>query len=214
MAAIIVATMVGVMGGQFIWQSFRELVDTGISLERVEELSRVIDSVEEVRSHHDLRTRLMAGKVLVDVHILVSPWISASEGHRIGEEVRRRLILQTGQASRVMVHVDTQAAIDAATPLAPLRQTILTELHIAWRDLPETDNIERTILHYESSQVRVELHLCADGLDATRLGELEQRFETAATLPYLDAVHCLLLPSPSVRGPFQSPGDERLLTKR
>ncbi|QEA40578.1 cation transporter [Pistricoccus aurantiacus] len=195
-AAIIVATMFGVMGWQFVWQSTRELVDTGADPQTLEELAKVIDTVDGVRSHHDLRTRLMAGKVLIDVHLLVDPWISVSEGHRIGEEARRRLIEQTSQASEVLVHVDTQKPSDTAASLPPLRHQILADLMDAWVDLPEADYLSRVTLHYLGSRAQVVLELPAKHVDSCQLDEIEDRFQRAAVqLTYIESIRCLLATS-------------------
>ncbi|WP_227370089.1 cation diffusion facilitator family transporter [Halomonas sp. M20] len=199
-AAVIVAAMVGVMGWQFVWQSTRELVDTGADPQTLKELAAVIDAVEGVRSHHDLRTRLMAGKVLIDVHLLVAPYISVSEGHRISEEARRRLIEQTSRASEVLVHVDTQKPSDTAAPLPPLRHQILADLMDAWVDLPEANGLPRATLHYLGSRVQVVLELPAEHIDSHRLDEIEDRFQKAAAeLPYIESIRCLLATSHASR---------------
>lgn len=195
-AAMIVAIIIGIMGWQFVWHSTRELVDTGVEVETLKQLAEIIDSVDGVRSHQDLRTRLMAGEVLVDVCLLVDPWISVSEGHRIGEEVRRRLIEQKNQVSEVLVHVDTHDPADSATQLPPLRHQVLADLHAAWADLPEAPHFSRATLHYRGQRVKVVLELPAERFDPHRLHELEDQLQTAASkLPYIETVRCLLATS-------------------
>ena len=50
----------------------------------------------------------MGSNVLVDVHILVNPRISVSEGHQIGDQVRTRLITKIEEITDVLVHVDPE----------------------------------------------------------------------------------------------------------
>ncbi|MCK9516826.1 MAG: cation diffusion facilitator family transporter [Ottowia sp.] len=194
-AAVIVAIIVGIMGWQFAWHSTRELVDTGVEPETLEKLAEVITTVDGVRSYHDLRTRLMAGRVLIDVHLLVEPGISVSEGHRIGEEVRRRVLEQKSQVSDILVHVDTDMhdKLDLTTPLAPLRNRVLADLKVAWMDFPEVQDASRFTLYYHDEKVAVVLELPADRIDPSRLSELEQNLqEVASQLGYIDTVRCLL----------------------
>lgn len=195
-AAMVVAIIIGIMGWQFVWHSTRELVDTGVEVDTLKQLAEIIDSVDGVRSHQDLRTRLMAGEVLVDVCLLVDPWISVSEGHRIGEEVRRRLIEQKNRVSEVLVHVDTHDPADSTTQLPPLRHQVLADLHAAWTDLPEAPYFSRATLHYRGQRVKVVLELPAERFDPHRLHELEDQLQTAASkLPYIETVRCLLATS-------------------
>jgi cation diffusion facilitator family transporter len=82
--AIGIAAMIAWMGWGLGHRSVRELVDTGLEPDQVEETRNAIMSVEGVKALHMLRTRRMGGKALVDVHILLEePRISVSEGHQI-----------------------------------------------------------------------------------------------------------------------------------
>ncbi|MFQ5715948.1 MAG: cation transporter dimerization domain-containing protein, partial [Nitrospinales bacterium] len=48
------------------------------------------------------------GEILMDVHILVDPEISVSEGHNIAENVRHELMTAFENAQDVLVHVDAE----------------------------------------------------------------------------------------------------------
>ncbi|MGD8710269.1 MAG: cation diffusion facilitator family transporter [Ectothiorhodospiraceae bacterium] len=195
-AAIIVAGMVGTMGWQFAWQSVQELVDTGLDPNTVEELADVVNSVEGVRSHHNLRTRFMAGEVLIDVHILVDPLVSVSEGHRIGEAVHDRLSEHLDRAGEVLVHVDAERLETPEDRRPPLRTRILSDLEDAWKDIPEAALARRITLHYRNDKVDAELLLTADTLAPDQLGPLGTRLEKAAGgLNYLRDVRVLLTPA-------------------
>lgn len=105
-AAIIVAAMVGTMGWRFVWNSLRELVDTGLECDQVAQLAEAIDAVDGVHSHNNLRTRRMGDLVLVDVHIVVDGRITVREGHRIGERVRQNLRRNLEDDAEVLIHLD------------------------------------------------------------------------------------------------------------
>lgn len=104
-AAIIVAAMVGTMGWRFVWDSLRELVDTGLEYDQLAQLAEAIDSVEGVHSHNNLRTRRMGDLVLIDVHIVVDGNITVREGHKIGERVRSNLRRSLEDDIEVLIHL-------------------------------------------------------------------------------------------------------------
>jgi cation diffusion facilitator family transporter len=180
LAAIVVAAMVGLIGWRFIWQAVHELVDTGADPVQLAELRSAIASVHGVRSVHDLRTRLMGGELLVDVHIVVDAAVSASEGHRIADEVRSRL-LKGGPTADVLVHVDADQSLDNEDERhPPLRDRVLADLRRAWADFPETATAQRTTLHYRGESVDVEIVLPPQTLAAEALPQLGARLEQAA----------------------------------
>ncbi len=165
-AAIVVALMLGHMGMRFAWQSMRELVDTGLEPDVVEYIERLVDHIDGVRAVHGLRSRRMGNDALVDLHILVEPRLSVSEGHRISEAVRRRLIRDVEDVSEVLVHIDHEDPTwDEDTVRLPLRRRIENELAAQWDGLPLADAVERVDLHYMEGKLEVEIHipLEADG---------------------------------------------------
>ena len=78
-AAIIVGLMIVKMAWQFGWNSIRELVDTGLDEEVLQEIRKTISKVPGVIEVHQLRTRSLASKIFLDVHVLVDPMLSVSE---------------------------------------------------------------------------------------------------------------------------------------
>ncbi|HVL58330.1 MAG TPA: cation diffusion facilitator family transporter [Burkholderiaceae bacterium] len=193
LAAIVVAAMVGVIGWKFIWQAVHELVDTGADPRQLAELRSAIKSVHGVRSLHDLRTRLMGGELLVDVHIVVDSAVSASEGHRIADEVRSRL-LDRDKAADVLVHVDADQSLDNEDERhPPLRDRVLADLRRVWAQIPEAAATQRTTLHYRGEQVDVELVLPPDRVAPEALPQLRARLEQAAApLGYVGRVYPLI----------------------
>ena len=179
-AAIAVALMVLKVGVELAWVSLRELIDTGLSTAQIRTIEKIITDVPEVKSLHVLRTRLLGGKALVDVHIQVEPHISVSEGHHISEAVRQRVISDVEEVDDVMVHVDPEDD-EMAAPNAhlPLRHAILPVLRQAWSGIPEADQLrdEDIILHYVNGKLQVDLVLPLQLLenqpraDAQRLAE-------------------------------------------
>ncbi len=134
-AAIIVAMMIIKMGWSYGWNSIKELVDTAVSSTLLAQIEQVIQNVDGVKKIHQLRSRFMGEDVLVDVHILVSPKISVSEGHYIAQHVDRALVEQIDSVKDVIVHVDPEDDEVCSPSLhLPSRDVIakqlLTEVHL------------------------------------------------------------------------------------
>lgn len=188
-AAIIVGGMIVRAGFQFAWAAIRELIDTGLSIEEVEAIRATIGSTPGVLSMHELRTRRMAHQVLVDAHVQVNPRISVSEGHRVAESARQRVLDGHPEVLDVLVHVDAENDLlaNAAVQL-PGRNELLTHLRrILDTDPPE---FERTILHYLGTRVEAEVFLPADYADEATLARIMQRVESALMDdPWFSAIH-------------------------
>ena len=177
-AAIIVGAMIVRAGLRFGWDAIRELIDTGLSAAEVAAIRHTIASTPGVLGMHELRTRRMAHQVLVDAHVQVNPRISVSEGHRIAETARQRVLGKHPEVLDVLVHVDAEndlqgnAAVnlpDRATLLAHLRQLLGT-------DPPDFD---RTILHYLGTRVEADIFLPPGFADEGQLCELGRRLDAA-----------------------------------
>ncbi len=160
LAAAFVALMVAKIGWDLGWQSIKELVDTGLEVERVEAIRSTIINVQGVQALHMLRTRRMGADALVDVHILVHPKCSVSEGHQIAEAVRARVVRDVEEVTDVMVHIDPEN--DEVRPVntkLPLRDEVIERLRGQWAHIEEAARIEKITLHYLRGRVQVEVVL-------------------------------------------------------
>jgi cation diffusion facilitator family transporter len=180
-AAIGVAIMIAKIGGELVWHSTQELIDTAMEPEQVEKVRQAILSVDGVQTLHMLRTRRMGSDGLVDVHILVSPRISVSEGHRISDTVRAQIIRQADDVTDVMVHIDPEDD-ECARPSTglPLRNEILATLEKCWADNEAAQYIENTLIHYLDGKIHVEVLLPLE-----RMGDIAEAQAVAKELTHL-----------------------------
>jgi cation diffusion facilitator family transporter len=180
-AAIAVALMIAKIGWDLLWKSLQELIDTALEPEKVEDIRNTIMSVNGVRACHMLRTRHSGSDVLADVHILVDPVLSASEGHQIGETVRRKLIESMDDVTDVTVHIDPEDD-EQASPCdhLPLRNEILRRLGEQWADIDFGTDIEKVVLHYLDGKVHVDVYLPMQGMSPESLLELSAAIRGAA----------------------------------
>ena len=198
LAAVIVGFMIMRMGVKFSYSAIMELIDTGIDAADVARISETLRGSPGVLDLHDVRTRRMADRVLVDAHVVVDGRISVSEGHLIGEQARQRTLAEHPEVLDVLVHVDVEADFDPANRPGrmPTRDELGRHLRaLLGEDLPPFD---RTVLHFLGNRVEAEVFLPPDvGSDPARLASLERRLKDRLPAdPYFRAIslHCRVAP--------------------
>ena len=154
-AAIGVSLLIAKVGWDISWRSLRELIDTAIDPEKVDEIRNIILDVDGVKAVHSLRTRSMGAYALVDVHILVlNSRISVSEGHQISERVMKRLLNEIDEVSDVTVHIDPEDdELKAPCTHLPLRTEVLAMLEEAFGQNEYFKQAENITLHYLDGKI-------------------------------------------------------------
>ena len=120
----------------------------------------------------------MGDDVLIDVHILVSPKISVSEGHYIAQHVHNALVEQIDSVKDVIVHVDPEDDELSSPSLhlpnrKVLQEQLLNEVHI---DFP---HILFWNLHYLDGKMGIDI-VCDEKF--TQWQELHDRVVLALKL--------------------------------
>jgi cation diffusion facilitator family transporter len=180
-AAILVALMIAKIGLDLTRQSVQELVDTALDPEMVEKIKETILSIDDVRELHMLRSRRMGHNALIDVHLLVSPKLSVSEGHHISEAVEKILIEKFDEVNDVTVHIDPEDDETAAScKHLPMRNELLLELSNQWPDNSILNNINDVTLHYLDGHIIIEASISLSHLNQLDDAEAtKQEFDTA-----------------------------------
>ena len=177
-AAIVVGAMIVRTGLRFAWDALQELMDAGLSPQDVAAIQTTIQTTPGVVDLHELRTRRMAHQVLVDAHVQVDPYISVSEGHRIAEQARGRVLSTHQDVLDVLVHIDPEE--DLQPPPSgrrlPGREELLKHLsHLLGETLPEG---QRVVLHYLGNRVEAEVFLSAElARDGERTRRMQERLQ-------------------------------------
>ena len=151
-------------------------------------------SVDGVRDMHELRTRRMGSGVLADMHVHVPSAVSVSEGHRIGDEVYKRLKNRFDYLSDVVVHVDCEDDTEQRPSSAlPLRGEIERQVHHMVEQVFETpDAFRRLTLHYLGGKIHIELWLKdAEGARTEAAAGAAELRELLETLPDIGSVTLL-----------------------
>jgi len=158
-AAVAVAVMIAKIGLDLVLSSTRELIDTALEPELVEAIREAITNVHGVRALHMLRTRRSGGQALVDLHLQVDPRISVSEGHQIGDTVRRHLLEHFDEVTDVTVHIDPEDdEQESPCNQLPLRDELMARLREQWGKLFDIDSGDIT-LHYLRGKLQVDVTL-------------------------------------------------------
>lgn len=185
-AAALVGVMIIRMAWHFGWHSIRELVDTGLDDAIVAQIKRLITSVPGVCALHQLRTRSVGGRVFIDMHILVNPMLSVSEGHFIGHQVHLHLLKEMPDLADVTVHVDPEddEIVEPSLDL-PVRKELCALLRQRWQGVritPEkvvTNYLDDMRLHYLSGKLHIELYLPAEPLAQDEKDDLLKALQVA-----------------------------------
>ena len=157
LAAALVAAMIFRMGWKQAYHALMELIDTSLDEQEVAAIRATLLATPGVQGLHELRTRRMGDRALVDAHVLVDPRISVSEGHYVAETARAR-VLKAHAALDVMVHIDPEddSAVKRSVHLPP-REELLRQLSQRLGDrLPPAEQI---VLHYLGGKVDAEILL-------------------------------------------------------
>jgi len=158
-AAVVVGVMIAKIGWELGWGSVKELVDTGLEADRIEAIRDIILTVGGVKSIHMLRTRLIGGAASADVHVLVEPLISVSEGHMISLMVEHNLKNHIEEIEDVTVHIDPEDDESAPTCEGlPLRAQAKELIEQAWKNIPDAGMRKRLVFHYLSGVVDVDVY--------------------------------------------------------
>ena len=85
----------------------------------------------------------MAHRSLVGAHVCVDPRISVSEGHRIAEMTRKRVLDSHPTVSDVLVHVDVEDDLDhdSSSQSMPDRAELMGDLAPVLAGLPEPQRV-------------------------------------------------------------------------
>ncbi|MDP3562760.1 MAG: cation diffusion facilitator family transporter [Legionellaceae bacterium] len=174
MAAIVIGGMIIKMGINYGWNSVKELVDTGVDSSQIIQIEEIIGQVDGVQRIHQLRSRMMGKDIYIDVHILVSPLISVSEGHYIAQKVHRTLMEKMNQIKDVTVHVDPEDdELVSPSVHLPSRNSLEKLFFIKWqRDFPE---IQSWLLHYLDGKIHIDILVTTQ--HANQLHALEKRIQ-------------------------------------
>ena len=85
-----------------------ELMDQQADDETVQAIRRSAEAVPGVHKVEKLRVRRSGMELFADMHLEVDPQITVERGHRIGHDVKSRLVKEFTALRDVLVHLEPQ----------------------------------------------------------------------------------------------------------
>jgi len=194
--AIVVSIMIGKVGWDFLWSSIKELVDSSLEPEMINEVRSEIMNVYGVKSMHNLRSRKMGDQAVIDVNVEVSRHITASEGHEIATYVSRNLINKFAKIIDVTVHTDVEDdRVDGVEfslekrNLLPLRDEVEKEV-LKRIEIPQYLHMD---LHYNDEKIVVDFIFCEKSLENISKPDLLHTINTKCSdIVWLDKIQILI----------------------
>jgi len=185
-AAVVVGLMVIYIAWELGTGATKELVDTSIDAQQVEQLRNAIGMISGVNSVHSLRTRKIGHMISADVHVQVDPFLSVSEGHIISVSVERVAKECLEDLHDVTVHIDPEDD-ETAAPCEdlPERAEALGILNKALFNNQCDGEIKRIQLHYLDGKIHVDFFLPLSCLSSDKSQDeiLEKLTEVVRGLP-------------------------------
>jgi cation diffusion facilitator family transporter len=158
LAAVVIAVIIIHIGWKFTWDSVQELVDTGLSPDDTDMLKTIARNTDGVLNVHELRSRRMAQDILLDIHLVVRPEISVSEGHQIGMQVVNGMRNALENIRDISFHIDAENDEDQFPPTE--KQPSRAEVgRIIAEHLGEIPQRSRLRLHYLKNKLHLEIFL-------------------------------------------------------
>lgn len=185
-AAIAIAAIIIHIGWKFTWDSVKELIDTGLSEDDTQMLKTIALETDGVRNVHELRSRRMGHDILLDIHLVVRPEISVSEGHQIGMKVVSGMRDALDNIRDINFHIDAEndeKSLHTTEPHLPGREGIHRLLTEALGELPPQSRLR---LHYLKNRVHLEIFL--DGNHSSPNLSTEQVRAVLADYPWFGSV--------------------------
>ena len=124
-----------------------------------ETLRAIALDTDGVRNVHELRSRRMGHDILLDVHLVVRPEISVSEGHQIGMKVVTGMRGALDNIRDINFHIDAEndeQSPHVTQPHLPSREEIRSILATQLGSFPAHNRLR---LHYLKNRIHIEIFL-------------------------------------------------------
>ncbi|MBP5777499.1 MAG: cation transporter [Prevotella sp.] len=105
-ASVIVGLFIVKVSVDLLRNGIGDLMEQSLPDAVEEEMLRLVSSLPDVESPHDLRTRRIGNHYAIEMHILVDGDITLREAHDKASEVEDLLKKQYGEETHVVVHVE------------------------------------------------------------------------------------------------------------
>ncbi len=109
LAGLAVTLFIFRMGIKILIPSLRELMDTSLPEDFIEEIRGVTLSVKGVRNIDDIKTRRMGWRNSIDLSVEIDANLSIEEGHEISNQIEKLLLRKLRNIGNTMIHINPGA---------------------------------------------------------------------------------------------------------
>lgn len=106
LAGLAVTLFIFRMGIKILLPSLRELMDTSLPEDFIEEIRKGTLSVEGVRKIDDIKTRHMGWRNSIDLSVEIDANLSIEEGHEISNRIEKSLVQKLKNIGNLMIHIN------------------------------------------------------------------------------------------------------------
>ena len=106
LAAMAVGLMIALAGWRILVDCIQEFTEGAVDQETIEKIEEIINTNDNIRQWHKLRTRLVGREVFLDFHILVDPELNVADAHRIADNLENSLHNQMARPVNITVHIE------------------------------------------------------------------------------------------------------------
>jgi len=108
-AALVVVVAILWSASRLLRSNAAELMDQQADDETVDAIRQAALGVPGVRAVEKLRVRRSGMECFADIHVEVDPQLSVERGHKIGHDVKERLIKEITSLRDVLVHLEPES---------------------------------------------------------------------------------------------------------
>ncbi|HUT30443.1 MAG TPA: cation diffusion facilitator family transporter [Sedimentisphaerales bacterium] len=105
-AAMAVGLMIALVGVRIILDCLNELTESAVDEGTTDSIKQIVNSNDQIRQWHKLRTRMVGREVFLDLHILVAPELNVAAAHEIAENLEKAIHEQITHPVNIIVHVE------------------------------------------------------------------------------------------------------------
>ena len=162
-AAVLVSGWIVKTGVTIGYDAFKDLTDTQLEKNILKQILDILDKIDGVLKHHELRARRMGSHILIDLHIEVRWDVSVSVSHQVAERVRRTILTEITQVSEVLVHVDSENDLfENETELMRPQKEIEQDIVAVTNGYNEIKQVTHIVCHYLEGKLSVQLDIELD----------------------------------------------------
>lgn len=106
LAGFVVALFIFKMGIYILRPSLRELMDTSLPGDFIDEIKKLTLGIGEIRKIDDVKTRRLGWRNSIDLSVQIDADLSIEEGHGIANQIEKLLLQKLKNIGNIMIHIN------------------------------------------------------------------------------------------------------------